>query len=85
MSRSKDAVDMQKRITKAIAAANPTVPYSVTAARVASGQLISVALDFRWTKLPKAPHPTHTGCLGVVRLSCWPRLLQLPVGVMTGM
>jgi hypothetical protein len=60
-SRSKDAVDLQKRITKAIAAANPTVPYSVTAARV--GQLISVALqkavaynalDFRWTKLPKA-------------------------------
>ena len=59
--RSKDAVNLQKRITKAIAAANPTVDYSVIAARV--GQVISVALqnavaynalDFRWTKLPKA-------------------------------
>ena len=60
-SRSEDAVELQKRIVNAIAAANPTIPRSVHAARV--GQLISVALqnavafnalDFRWTKLPKA-------------------------------
>ena len=51
---------LQKRINKAIAAANPTMPYSQVAARVS--QVISVALqravaynalDFRYTKLAK--------------------------------
>ena len=60
-SRSKDAIELQKRIINAIAAANPTVTYSAHSSRV--GQVISVALqnavafnalDFRWTKLLKA-------------------------------
>ena len=51
---------LQKRINKAIAAANPTTPYSQVAARVS--RVISVALqravaynalDFRCTKLAK--------------------------------
>ena len=51
---------LQKRINKAIAAANPTMPYSQVAARVS--QVICVALqravaynalDFRYTKLAK--------------------------------
>ena len=51
---------MQKRITNAIATAQPTVPYSTIAARV--NQVISVALqkavaynalNYRYTKLAK--------------------------------
>jgi hypothetical protein len=58
--KNEDAVVLQKRINKAIAAANPTMPYSQVAARVS--QVISVALqravaynalDFRYTKLTK--------------------------------
>ena len=59
-SRNTDAVDLQKRITKSIAAANPTVPLSTTTSRIS--QVISVALqravafnalDYRYTKLAK--------------------------------
>ena len=59
-SKNEDAVVLQKRINKALAAANPTTPYSQVAARVS--QVISVALqravaynalDFRYTKLAK--------------------------------
>jgi len=51
---------LQKRITKSIAAANPTVPLSTTTSRIS--QVISVALqravafnalDYRYTKLAK--------------------------------
>jgi hypothetical protein len=57
-SRNTDAIDLQKRITKSIAAANPTVPLFTTASRIS--QVISVALqravafnalDYRYTKL----------------------------------
>ena len=59
-SRNTDAVELQQRITKALAAAVPSVPYSVTASRVS--KVISVALqravafnalDYRFTKLAK--------------------------------
>jgi hypothetical protein len=60
-SRSSEAVTLQKRITKAIAAADVTVPFSLVSSRV--NQVLSVALqkaiasnvlDFRYTKLAKA-------------------------------
>ena len=59
-SRNEDAVTLQMRITKAIASADPTTPYSLIAARVS--QVISAALqravafnalDFRFSKLGK--------------------------------
>ena len=60
-NKSTEAVTLQKRITKSIAAADETVPYSLVSARVS--QIFSVALqkavaynalDFRYTKLAKA-------------------------------
>ena len=60
-SKSTEAVILQKRIIKALVAANPTVPYSITASRVS--QVLAVAiqkavayniLDYRYTKLGKA-------------------------------
>ena len=57
-TQKKEAVTLQMRITKAIASADPTTPYSLVAARVS--QVISVALqravafnalDFRFSKL----------------------------------
>ena len=42
-SKSTEAVILQKRIIKALVAANPTVPYSITASRVS--QVLAVAIQ----------------------------------------
>jgi hypothetical protein len=61
-SMSKEAATLQKRVIKALFAAFPTVPYSITASRVNQVQAASVAmqkaiayniLDYRYTKLAK--------------------------------
>ena len=60
-SKSTEAISLQKRIIKAIAAADKSVPYSLVSSRVS--QVLSVALqkavayntlDYRYTKLAKA-------------------------------